>query len=92
MDFWISEWISGFQNWISGFQIGFQEFTVDFWISADGVRDFFHDVPLTLLSDCILFLAVCTVSDGKLNRAPVLCRIVDCRLWFVHKIGPSEPP
>ena len=27
MDFWISEWISGFQ-------IGFLDFTVDFWISA----------------------------------------------------------
>ena len=26
MDFWISEWISGFQ-------IGFLDFTVDFWIS-----------------------------------------------------------
>ena len=27
MDFWISEWISGFQ-------IGFLDFTVDFWISV----------------------------------------------------------
>ena len=27
MDFWISEWISGFQ-------IGFLDFTVDFWISG----------------------------------------------------------
>ena len=27
MDFWISDWISGFQ-------IGFLDFTVDFWISA----------------------------------------------------------
>ena len=39
MDFWISEWISGFQ-------IGFLDFTVDFWISADGIRDFFRDGPL----------------------------------------------
>ena len=42
MDFWISEWISGFQ-------IGFLDFTADFWISAwisaDGVRDFFGDGP-----------------------------------------------
>ena len=46
MDFWISEWISGFQ-------IGFLDFTVDFWISvwisADGVRDFFRDGPLGIL-------------------------------------------
>ena len=47
MDFWISEWISGFQSgfldfrsdfwiseWISGFQIGFLDFIVDFWISG----------------------------------------------------------
>ena len=53
MDFWILEWISGFQIgfldfsldfWISGF------FTVDSWISvwvsADGVRDFLRDGPL----------------------------------------------
>ena len=59
VDFWISEWISGFQIgfldftvdfWISGFQLGFLDFTVDFWISvwisADGVRDFFRDGPL----------------------------------------------
>ena len=59
MDFWISNWISGFHSgfldftvdfWISGFQLGFLDFTVDFWISvwisADGVRDFFRDGPL----------------------------------------------
>ena len=47
MDFWISEWISGFQigfldftvdfwisQWISGFHSGFLDFTVDFWISG----------------------------------------------------------
>ena len=47
MDFWISEWISGFQigfldftvdfwisQWISGFHSGFLDFTVDFWISV----------------------------------------------------------
>ena len=50
VDFWISEWISGFQIgfldfkigfldftvdfWISGFQLGFLDFTVDFWISV----------------------------------------------------------
>ena len=49
MDFWISEWISGFQ-------IGFLDFRVDFWISldfwisdwisADSVRDFFRGGPL----------------------------------------------
>ena len=63
VDFWISEWISGFQIgfldftvdfWISGFQLGFLDFTVDFcisvWISADGVRDFFRDGPLGLSS------------------------------------------
>ena len=42
MDFWISDWISGFQDfrvdfwisdWISGFHSGFLDFTVDFWIS-----------------------------------------------------------
>ena len=56
MDFWISEWISGFQIgfldftvdfWISAWIYGFLDFTVDFWISiwisADGVRDFFRD-------------------------------------------------
>ena len=45
MDFWISQWISGFQ-------LGFLDFTVDFWISVwisvDGVRDFFRDGPLAL--------------------------------------------
>ena len=59
MDFWISEWISGFQNgfldfrldfwisqWISGFQLGFLDFWISVWISADGVRDFFRDGPL----------------------------------------------
>ena len=44
MDFWISEWISGFQIGFLDFRIGFLDFTVDFWISvwisADGVRDF----------------------------------------------------
>ena len=42
VDFWISEWISGFQIgfldftvdfWISGFQLGFLDFSLDFWIS-----------------------------------------------------------
>ena len=40
-------WIScGFRisDWISGFQNGF----LDFWISADGVRDFFCDGPLRI--------------------------------------------
>ena len=59
MDFWISEWISGFQigfldftvdfwisQWISGFQLGFLDFWISVWISADGVRDFFRDGPL----------------------------------------------
>ena len=59
MDFWIPEWISGFQIgfldfrldfWISqrisGFHSGFLDFSLDFWISADGVRDFFRDGPL----------------------------------------------
>ena len=55
MDFWISEWISGFQigfldfrvdfwisDWISGFQIGFLDFIVDFWISGShsGFQEF----------------------------------------------------
>ena len=61
MDFWISEWISGFQigfldftvdfwisQWISGFQLGFLDFWISVWISADGVRDFFRDGPLAL--------------------------------------------
>ena len=43
MDFWISQWISGFHR-------GFLDFSLDFWISvwisADGVRDFFLDGPL----------------------------------------------
>ena len=47
MDFWISDWISGFQ-------IGFLDFTVDFWISvwisADSVRDFFCNGPLAIAS------------------------------------------
>ena len=47
MDFWISEWISGFQigfldfrldfwisDWISGFHSGFLDFSLDFWISV----------------------------------------------------------
>ena len=46
MDFWISDWISGFQFgfldftvdfwisvWISGFHSGFLDFRLDFWIS-----------------------------------------------------------
>ena len=61
MDFWISDWISGFHSgfldftvdlWISQWISGFLDFTVDFWISvrisADGVRDFFRDGPLGL--------------------------------------------
>ena len=39
MDFWISQWISGFQ-------LGFLDFWISVWISADGVRDFFRDGPL----------------------------------------------
>ena len=43
LDFWISQWISGFHS-------GFLDFSLDFWISvwssADGVRDFFRDGPL----------------------------------------------
>ena len=59
VDFWISEWISGFQigfldftvdfwisQWISRFQLGFLDFWISVWISADGVRDFFRDGPL----------------------------------------------
>ena len=47
MDFWISDWISGFQigfldftvdfwisQWISGFHSGFLDFSLDFWISV----------------------------------------------------------
>ena len=47
MDFWISQWISGYQSgfldftvdfwisaWISGFQLGFLDFSLDFWISV----------------------------------------------------------
>ena len=43
VDFWISEWISGFQigfldfwisQWISGFHSGFLDFSLDFWISG----------------------------------------------------------
>ena len=62
MNFWISEWISRFQNgflefrldfWISQWICGFLDLIVDFWISvwisADGVRDFFRDNPLGLL-------------------------------------------
>ena len=38
MDFWISDWISGFHS-------GFLDFTVDFWISAwiSGFLDFSLD-------------------------------------------------
>ena len=63
MDFWISEWISGFHSgfldftvdfwisqWISGFQLGFLDFWISVWISADGVRDFFRDGPLGYMS------------------------------------------
>ena len=39
MDFRISQWISGFQ-------LGFLDFWISVWISADGVRDFFRDGPL----------------------------------------------
>ena len=39
MDFWISDWISGFHS-------GFLDFWISVWISADGVRDFFRDGPL----------------------------------------------
>ena len=55
MDFWISEWISGFQIgfldftvdfWISAWISGFLDFWISVWISADGVRDFFRDGPL----------------------------------------------
>ena len=59
MDFWISDWISGFHSgfldftvdfwisqWISGFQLGFLDFWISVWISADSVRDFFRDGPL----------------------------------------------
>ena len=41
MDFWISDWISGFHS-------GFLDFWISVWISADGVRDFFRDGPLSL--------------------------------------------
>ena len=47
MDFWISDWISGFHSefldftvdfwisqWISGFHSGFLDFSLDFWISG----------------------------------------------------------
>ena len=64
MDFWISDWISGFHSgfldftvdfwisqWISGFQLGFLDFWISVWISADGVRDFFRDGPLAASSD-----------------------------------------
>ena len=55
MDFWISEWISGFHSgfldftvdfWISAWISGFLDFWISVWISADGVRDFFRDGPL----------------------------------------------
>ena len=55
MDFWISDWISGFQIgfldftvdfWISQWISGFLDFRISVWISADGVRDFFRDGPL----------------------------------------------
>ena len=55
MDFWISDWISGFHSgfldfsldfWISAWISGFLD---SVWISADGVRDFFRDGPLDAL-------------------------------------------
>ena len=51
MDFWISDWISGFHSGFLDFSLdfwisGFQDFWISVWISADGVRDFFRDGPL----------------------------------------------
>ena len=47
MDFWISDWISGFQ-------IGFLDFWISVWISADGVRDFFRDGRPLGLTVCLI--------------------------------------
>ena len=54
MDFWISDWISGFHS-------GFLDFTVDFWISAwiSGFLDF----SLDFCRRCTRFLS----CDGPLE-------------------------
>ena len=63
VDFWISVWISGFHS-------GFLDFSLDFWISvwisADGVRDFFRDRPLSQL--CLLVNAQFRVHTSLAPR------------------------
>ena len=65
MDFWISEWISGFR-WISGFQI--------IWISADSVRDFFRGGPLGLYLDIQLRAAVFEAARRMPERVEAFTR------------------
>ena len=82
MDFWISDWISGFHSgfldftvdfwisqWISGFQLGFLDFWISVWISADGVRDFFRGGPLAHTHTS---LVIQILSLAILNGAPHL--------------------
>ena len=56
MDFWISDWISGFHS-------GFLDFTVDFWISAwiSGFLDF----SLDFCRRCTRFLSLIGVTSSK---------------------------
>ena len=87
MDFWISEWISGFQigfldftvdfwisQWISGFQLGFLDFWISVWISADGVRDFFRDGPLVSMSfQFVASFPICAVTKVGGGLGTKLC-------------------
>ena len=56
MDFWISDWIFGFQN-------GFQDFRLDFWISgwisANSVSDFFCDRSLEFKHTLQFLRSIC---------------------------------
>ena len=94
MDFWISEWISGFQigfldftvdfwisQWISGFQLGFLDFWISVWISADGVRDFFRDGPLDGHTLHGLLLANAFSSVNVTNQTSMLMKQACCQEW-----------
>ena len=65
MDFWISEWISGFQ-------IGFLDFTVDFWISAWISGFQFGFLPtvyeISFVTDPSARIANASNKDGSMDK------------------------
>ena len=93
MDFWISDWISGFQigfldftvdfwisQWISGFHSGFLDFSLDFWISGFQFGFLQTVYEISFVTDPLLTAKVTACKTNTL--LPDLCLVAE--VWLHH--------